>query len=118
MSLDVWLTKVMPTQVFEMNITHNLGPMAKEAGIYECLWRPDEIGITKAGQLIKPLSFGLDLLLSDPERFEKFNAPNGWGTYIQFVPWIEEYLRACKEHPDADFSLDEILTNQYVESYY
>ena len=41
--------------VYSANITHNLTKMADEAGIYECLWRPEEIGITKAGQLIEPL---------------------------------------------------------------
>lgn len=59
MSLDVHLTKVMPTEVFGSNITHNLGEMAEEAGIYKHLWRPEEIGITKADQLIAPLREGL-----------------------------------------------------------
>jgi len=44
---------------YEANVTHNLNKMAMEAGIYEYLWRPDEIGITKAGRLIEPLSKGL-----------------------------------------------------------
>lgn len=29
-------------ELFEANITHNLNKMAKEVGIYEYLWRPDE----------------------------------------------------------------------------
>ena len=29
--------------------------MAKEADIYQHLWRPDEIGITKAAELIPPI---------------------------------------------------------------
>lgn len=29
------------------------------------------------------------------------NSPNGWGTYKYFVPWLEKYLAACKEYPDA-----------------
>jgi hypothetical protein len=35
-------------EVFDYNITHNLGEMAKAAGIYMELWRPEEIGIIKA----------------------------------------------------------------------
>ena len=105
MSLDVTLTKVMPTTVFSSNITHNLGNMAKEAGIYEALWRPEEIGITKAAQLIEPLWVGLALLKFDPARFRKFNAPNGWGMYKNFVPFVEEYLEACKANPDAEVSV-------------
>lgn len=48
MSLDVYLTATRPTEVCALNITHNLGRMAKEAGIYQHLWRPEEIGVTKA----------------------------------------------------------------------
>ncbi len=104
MSLDVYLT-IPPTKpecVYNANITHNLGKMAKEAGIYKHLWRPEEIGITKAYQLIEPLKVGLALMKSDPARFEQFNASNGWGMYKHFVPWIERYLEACIEHPQAD----------------
>lgn len=105
MSLDVMLKKVMPTEVYSAKITHNLGAMAREAGIYECLWRPEEIGITKAEQLIEPLRAGLALMKADPARFEAHNAPNGWGLYKHFLPWIERYLAACEEHPDADVSV-------------
>ena len=105
MSLDVYLTKVMPTQVFSANITHNLGKMAKEAGLYECLWRPDEINVKFAGQIIEPLTRGIDFLKSWPDLFKKFDAPNGWGTYEQFLPWVEEYLQACIDNPDAEISV-------------
>ena len=101
MSLDVWLTAVRPTNVYEANITHNLGKMADEAGIYQHLWRPEEIGIETAAQLVEPLIAGLSLMKSDPSRFKAFDAPNGWGTYEQFIPWIERYLQACIENPDA-----------------
>lgn len=101
MSLDVYLSKVMETEVFSANITHNLGAMAKEAGIYQHLWRPEEIGIKTASELIEPLRTGIALMKSDPARFEAFNAPNGWGLYKHFVPWLEKYLAACEEHPDA-----------------
>jgi hypothetical protein len=104
MSLDVTLTAVRPTTVYDSNITHNLGRMAEEAGIYQHLWRPEEIGITTAAQLIEPLSAGLALLKSDPARFEAFNAPNGWGLYKHFVPFVEKYLDACRENPDAAVS--------------
>lgn len=87
--------------VFSSNITHNLNKMANDADIYLHLWRPEELGITKAKELIKPLEKGLKLLKSDPERFKKFNALNGWGLYEHFVPWVEDYLNACKENPDT-----------------
>ena len=104
MSLDVTLKAIREIEVYEANITHNLGAMAKEAGIYDHLWHPNEIGITEAWQLIEPLSEGLDLMQRDPKRFEAFNAKNGWGSYKHFVPWIKKYLDACRENPDAKVS--------------
>lgn len=79
--------------------------MAMEAGIYEAVWRPEEIGITKAAQLIEPLRAGIALMKSDRPRFEKKNAENGWGTYEQFLPWLEDYLSACEANPDGDISV-------------
>ena len=120
MSLDVYLsgeTKEVPCvcqccdnehtrkemeEFYSSNITHNLGAMAEEAGIYKHLWRPEEIGITKAGQLVEPLRAGLGLMKADPPRFEKHNAANGWGLYKHFVPWVEKYLEACEETPTAN----------------
>lgn len=102
MSLDVALLKLVKTEVYEANITHNLGKMASEAGIYKALWRPEEAGITTAEQLIGPLTDGLALLKSDPARFEEFNAENGWGLYKHFVPFVENYLEAAKKNPDAE----------------
>lgn len=102
MSLDVYLTATRPTQVFEANVTHNLNNMAEAAGIYMHLWRPDEIGFTKAEQLIEPLKNGLVLLKSDPVKFKAFSPSNGWGSYEGLVKFVEEYLNACIANPDAD----------------
>lgn len=102
MSLDVHLTAVRPTEVYCRNITHNLGKMAMEADIYMALWRPEEIGIEKAEQLISPLTEGLAKLKADPEHYKQFDSPFGWGRYENFVPFVEDYLAACKENPDAE----------------
>ena len=114
MSLDVYLTrkkwisydagKTLTEEdeiVYDANITHNLGKMAGEAGIYEALWRPEEIGKTKASEIVELLEKGLADLKARPEHFETFNSPNGWGMYEHFVPFVEKYLEACKEYPDA-----------------
>lgn len=104
MSLDVYLEKEITQvcDVFSQNITHNLNAMAEAAGIYKELWCPEEIGITKAAQLIEPLSRGLALLKSDPGRFQRFDAPNGWGRYEHLVRFVSDYIQACTENPDAD----------------
>src|SRR5687768_13133581 len=85
-------------ELYWANITHNLGAMADAAGIFNCLWRPEEEGIFTAHQLILPLSEALEKLKKSPEYYKKFNAANGWGLYDNFVPWIEKLLVACREY--------------------
>lgn len=101
MSLDVSLIKARPTEIYSRNITHNLNKMADAAGIYYHLWRPDEIGITTAQQLIEPLQKGLEQLRTQPETFRQFNPTNGWGTYEGLIDFVEDYLAACEQDPDA-----------------
>ena len=101
MSLDFSLL-IDGSEVFDANITHNLGKMADAAGIYKVLWRPDENAITKAHQCIEPLRTGLLELVSNRRHYEQFNSPNGWGLYEHFVPFVTRILSACCEHPDAD----------------
>ena len=92
-------------EVYTANITHNLNKMADAAGIYQYLWRPDEINISQASQLIEPLQVGLELLLSDPERFKAFNPSNGWGDYEGLCLFVGNYLQACRQFPDATVSV-------------
>lgn len=102
MSLDVSLYDDDGSCLYDANITHSLNTMAGEAGIYEHLWRPDEIGVTKAGQLIEPLRAGLAQMVERPTHFEQFDSPNGRGRYIHFVPFVARYLEACIANPGAN----------------
>lgn len=102
MSLDVTLVETKPCEVFETNITHNLGKMADKAGIYYACWRPEEVGIKKAKDIIPVLEKGLADLKARPDYFKQFDSPNGWGTHDDFVPWVEKYLAACNKHPEAE----------------
>ena len=137
MSLDVSLNRIkyvsydMETftpeneELYWANITHNLGKMADEAGIYEALWRPyrlhknykhfdiyeDEIDFEQsvtiyAKDIVKIVEKGLKKLIDKPDYYAKFNSPNGWGTYENFVPWIERYLEALKEYPISKVLVD------------
>ena len=109
MSLDVGLTIEVDTggkekytvELFDANITHNLGEMADMAGIYEACWHPEQIGAVVAGDIIKQLEHGLCMLKCFPNFYSLFNSPNGWGLYKNFVPWVERYLEACKAHPNS-----------------
>lgn len=113
MSLDVTLTKEdtvcrecqgtgkARSEIYFSNITHNLVPMAKAAGLYEACWRPEDLGYTQAQDLIAPLATGLGRLLDRPEEFRKYESENGWGTYDALCSWISGYLKACIENPTA-----------------
>lgn len=113
MSLDVYLTKVMPTEVYSSNITHNLGKMANHVilrngqTLYEILWRPDECNppYTKASEISELLEEGYDILLSDPERYRQYNPENGWGSYDSLCMFVYRYRNACRDNPDAEIGI-------------
>ena len=92
-------------ELYSANITHNLTTMADQAGVYQALWRPEEINATKARDLIEPLTKGLELLRNDPDLFKRFNPPNGWGTYEGLVDFVEGYLLACTAFPSAEIEI-------------
>lgn len=87
--------------VYHDNITHNLAIMARSADIFEPLWAPSELGITKAEQLIEPLEAGLIKLCENPEQFRALNPDNGWGDYAGLVQFVSDYLTACQKNKSA-----------------
>jgi|SRR6185503_20191529 len=101
MSLDVSLV-VDGEEVFERNITHNLGKMAKEAGFYFAAWCPEEAGLSKAKQLSFFLEVGIISMLRNKRSLEKFNAENGWGEYKDLLEFAIAYAIACNQYPDAE----------------
>ena len=107
MSLDINLMVTKPTSVWDYNITHNLGKMAAQVRLsnghtlYQVLWRPEEIDIEYAGEIIRWLEEGLSMLLSDPEKYKEYNPENGWGSYEGLVQFVEEYIKACVANADA-----------------
>lgn len=126
MSLDVYLYEAQETieececpkcwtshkhvykrELYSRNITHNLGKMADAAGIYYSLWRPDEM--TPPAKLAKDITAlleqGLAKLEAEPDKFKAFNATNGWGTYDCLVEFTRDYLRACREYPEAEINV-------------
>jgi len=112
--------------VYSANITHNLGKMAGEAGLYEALWRPhrlkegynipeddhqaeykfEEENLVRAYEIIPIIEKGLEDMLARPKHYETFNSPNGWGMYEHFIPFIEQYLEALKEYPESFVDCD------------
>lgn len=106
MGLNVYLKEIQPVVVFEKHITHNLAQMADQIGVYKHLWRPDEIGIEKAGQLIQPLRDAIQIVRSDVEgRLRKFEPENKWGTRDYLLEFMNTLLDHCEEYPDAAYSV-------------
>lgn len=92
--------------LFATNITHNLIEMAEKAGIYKCIWRPEEVGANYAEGITLCLGEGLKLLKDAPDYFRKFDSPNGWDTYDVFVAFVEEYMDNCMDYPKAYIEVD------------
>ena len=107
MSLDVYLsTPACPTcgrndELFHANITHNLSEMAGELGIYPALWCPEAVNVTCAADLIVPLTAAIEKMQADPEHWQSYDSPNGWGLAVNFLPWLVRYRAACLEHPKS-----------------
>lgn len=104
MSLDIWI-QPEPCKCcghgrsdISFNITHNISGMWTEAGIKHVLYGYEPHTV---GEVIDDLKAGLALMESDPERFKKFDAPNGWGTYPDAVDFLREVIEGFEPYPDA-----------------
>jgi hypothetical protein len=83
------------------NITHNLNTMADKAGIYDCLWRPEENEISTASDLIPLLDAGIKKLESEPEKYKAMNPENGWGSYDGLLRCAKAILESAIDNPCA-----------------
>lgn len=104
MSLDIYLSVVQRVDIHSSNITHNLAPMARAAGLYAPLWRPDECGIISAEQLADAIRPGYTELRDNREKYVKFEPKNGWGSYDHFLKFVSSLLLKCEENPEADIT--------------
>lgn len=110
MSLDIYFQKEVDLGgeepeifvAYTSNMTHNVGDMLDGCDLYEPIWYPERNGIKTASQLIPKLRDGIAKMEDDPNKFKVFDAPNGWGTYEQVLPWLREVLRAALMYPKAD----------------
>lgn len=92
-------------EVFDANITHNLGRLAMLVGIYEILWGIDNSAKTTAREITDRLMMGIIELKENPDYYRESDDTD-WGTYDQFVPWLERLFHACIEFPDAIITID------------
>ena len=114
MGLDVYLMVTKPVSVYDDNITHNLGEMARnvilnddkvdetELNLYDVLWRPDEQDFRYACEIVEYLHTGWRKLFANPEKYKQYNPENGWGSYEGLLEFVKKYHEACLENPDAE----------------
>lgn len=95
-----------PDEAWHGNLTHNLAPMARACGLYVCCWEPETHGIATAAQLQAPLQQGLARLRRERAALVLLQPVNGWGTYDDLVAFVEEYLRACEQWPEASVRVE------------
>jgi hypothetical protein len=115
-SFEDWYKNNNLIEKYDFNITHNLTIMAKEAGIYEALWKPyklipysninnpedkqEENTIVLAKNIYSVIKTGLIILKNNPEHYKQFDNVNKWGTYDDFIIFINEYLEVLKNNPE------------------
>lgn len=99
MSLDIYITDIIRTTVFDGNITHNLVPMWEEAGCYEALY--DSSG-KKARSILPKLKRALKAIQADPDKYKVLEPANGWGTYESAINFLEKVIEACKNNPNGE----------------
>lgn len=106
MSLDIYLEVSIDTggkepfvaEIHHQEITHNVSPMWREAGVYEAIYKSDG---RAAGEFLPAIRAGVGIMRSNPSRFSRLNPPNGWGDSEGALRFLEGWLRACEGHPKA-----------------
>lgn len=105
MSLDIYLM-IGDDCVWSRNITHNVNVIAQEAGVYDFIWRADEIGIKHAKDNIRNLRSALSCFYVNYDSLAMLNPSNGWGSLDGLIDFTKAYLDACVEFPNAKIITD------------
>ena len=104
MGLDIYLETEVDTggdephvvDLYSANITYNVNPMWREAGVFEALMESD--GKT-AEEVLPALRRGVADMAAHPAKYKAMDSPNGWGTYADALPWLNELVAAFEKHP-------------------
>jgi len=94
MGLVVYLTAMRKTEVFTGEIDPMFEGRLREAGLYDALSKPNELGIRHASQLVGLLSDGI-------RKIESNRPDEDRGNWDYLVRWLRTYLAACQAHSDA-----------------
>ena len=97
------------SELLHVNITHNLAKMAKQCEIdgislYDVLWHPDEVLINGEPSIsyCQNLFILYRELKAHREKYEKFNPPNGWGSYDGLLKALRKIIKCLIIDNDID----------------
>ena len=102
MSLDISLEEFGWHQVSEANITSNLVPMWKKAGIYDALY--NSAG-KRAKDVLPTLRQGMTHMMTHKDEYLPLNPPNGWGDYPSAVQWLRNVCNMFERNPNATITI-------------
>lgn len=88
-----------------ISIGGGLWRMAEQGGFYGYVWRPEEMGVTKASQMAVHLRRAIAWMESHRGDAPMFSGMGGPGSHAELLQSLREYLAACEEFPDADIEV-------------
>lgn len=89
---------------FNTNITYNLSKMFTTAFNTGEYWL-DELEGRKGFEVIELLTNAIIRMVKDPDHFKQFDAPNGWGTFNDALPWLIQLKEECVKNPNDEIEL-------------
>ena len=92
---------------YDGNITYNVYKMLEVAFGENHLKKWNDLSCDK---FIKDLEEGYIDIKENPEKYRKYDSPNGWGTYETTLYSIEKLYEAIKKYAEIDG-----LENIYME---
>jgi len=97
MSLDIGIKAKREVEIFDSNITYNLGKMYYKCidGGFKAL---DGMVCEKA---IPILNKAIEDMVVNKEEYEKLNPANGWGTYDGLLKELKRMRDCCENNLDG-----------------
>lgn len=87
-------TQTDPVPIWEGNLTYNLSPMIRALDIHL-----DHLNGQPATIAEPLLAEAVAHLLARPDVYRKFESTNGWGNMEWCADFLQDFLKACREHP-------------------
>lgn len=102
MSADIYIESDNCCAAHDHNITHNLAPMFRAAGVdWHDYYEHDGNGGRTAAEMLPEVVLAYWRLSDDPDYYRQFNPPNGWGDLECAVEFLRRLTLDLAKHPDG-----------------